>query len=253
MKSTSTAFDNDSQNPYQVDSRKEIILLLKSLQEGRQLVNMVINDGTEVIVTAIVHIDADNNNLILDCATTEQANLRLSEAPRIYFESTLNRISIQFSTEGITRGSHLGAPALVCALPTSLIRLQRREFYRISTPITYPIICLLNLPAEHGGGTLKLPLVDISCIGISLLDEKKILNADFGTMYENCKIDLPGTGLIDVTLQVRNSQNIVLMNHKATRRIGFQFINLAPSVMAQIQKVITKIERERNSRQSGLN
>jgi len=56
-----------------------------------------------------------------------------------------------------------------------------------------------------------------------------------------------------VTLQVRNSQNLLLMNHKTTRRIGFQFIDLGPAVMAQIQKVIIKIERERNSRQSGLN
>ena len=253
MKSTLPAFDTDNQNPYQVDSKKEIILLLKSLQEGRQLVNMVINDGTEVIVTAILNVDAENNTIVLDGASTDEANQRLSEASRVYFESTLNRISIQFSSSGIIRSTQLGKPVLVCDIPASLIRLQRREFYRISTPITYPIICVLNVPQENGGGTLKLPLLDISAIGISLLDDKKLLNAEFGTMYENSKIDLPGVGLIEVSLQVRNAQNMMLMNHKSTRRIGFQFINLSASVTAQIQKVITKIERERNSRQSGLN
>jgi c-di-GMP-binding flagellar brake protein YcgR len=141
----------------------------------------------------------------------------------------------------------------VCAIPASLIRLQRREYYRISTPITYPIVCTLVVPEENGGGTLKLPLVDISCVGVALLDEKKILKAEFGTIYENSQIDLPGAGPISVTLQVRNSQNLVLMNHKTTRRIGFQFIDLPPAVMAQVQKVIIKIERERNSRQSGMN
>ena len=252
MNSTPLDLDSDSQNPYQVDSRKEIVMLLKNLQDKRQLVNMVINDGTEVIVTAIVHVDADSNSIIFDCAATDTANHRLTEAPRIYFESTLNRISIQFSSTGISRTTYLGAPALVCAIPSSLIRLQRREYYRINTPITAPIICELTVPEENGGGTIKLPLVDISCIGVALLDEKKTLNAEFGTLYENSKIDLPGAGLIEVTLQVRNSQNLLLMNHKATRRIGFQFINLSPILTAQIQKVITKIERERNSRQNGL-
>jgi c-di-GMP-binding flagellar brake protein YcgR len=96
-------------------------------------------------------------------------------------------------------------------------------------------------------------LVDISCGGVALLDEKKILNADFGTVYENGKIDLPGVGLINVTLQVRNSQNLLLMNHKTSRRIGFQFLNMPQAILSQIQKLITKIERERNARQSGLN
>ena len=98
-----------------------------------------------------------------------------------------------------------------------------------------------------------MPLVDISCGGIALLDEKKVLNADFGTVYQNSKIDLPGIGLIDVTLEVRNSQNLTLLNHKTTRRVGFQFVNMPGNIMAQIQKLITKIERERNSRQSGMN
>ena len=63
MNSTPLDLDSDSQNPYQVDSRKEIVMLMKNLQDKRQLVNMVINDGTEVIVTAIVHVDADSNSM----------------------------------------------------------------------------------------------------------------------------------------------------------------------------------------------
>jgi len=252
MTSNLTELDTDSQNPYQVDSKKEILLLLKSLMEHGQLVNMVINDGTEVLVSAILHVDVDSNNLILDCVASEEANASLAAAPRVYFEASLNRISIQFSTTAISRTTYLGKASLVCAIPTSLIRLQRREYYRISTPVTSPIVCILPVPQENGGGTVKLPLIDLSCVGVSLLDEKRILNADFGTLYENSQIDLPGAGLINVKLQVRNSQNLLLMNHKTTRRIGFQFIDLGPAVMAQIQKVIIKIERERNSRQSGM-
>ncbi len=252
MKPTLPTLGTENQSPYQVDSRKEIIMLLRNIQESRQLVNMIINDGSEVIVSAILKVDDDNNNIILDCASTESANQRLIETPRVYFEATLNRISIQFSSSSISRCNYLGTPALSCTIPVSLIRLQRREYYRINTPISHPILCVVNVPEENGGGTAKLPLVDISCGGVALLDDKKVLNADFGTQYENCKIDLPGIGLIIITLQVRNSQNLLLMNHKTSRRIGFQFIDMPKTIMSQIQKLITKIERERNSRQSGL-
>jgi len=252
MKPNLPNLGTENQSPYQVDSRKEIIMLLKSLHEDRQLVNMIINDGTEVIVTALLKIDDENNSIIFDCASTESANQRLIEAPRVYFEASLNRIGIQFSSSSISRSTHLGMPTLCCTIPTSLIRLQRREYYRINTPITNPIHCLLNVPEENGGGVIKLPLVDISCGGVALLDEKKVLNADFGTLYADSKIDLPGVGLISVTLQVRNAQNLLLLNQKSSRRLGFQFIDLPKTILAQIQKLITKIERERNSRQSGL-
>lgn len=252
MKPTLPTLGTENQSPYQVDSRKEIIMLLRNIQESRQLVNMIINEGSEVIVSAILKVDDDNNNIILDCASTESANQRLVEAPRVYFEATLNRISIQFSSSSISRCSYLGSPALSCTIPVSLIRLQRREYYRINTPISNPILCLVNVPQENGGGIAKLPLVDISCGGVALLDDKKLLNPDFGTLYENSKIDLPGIGLIMITLQVRNSQNLLLMNHKTSRRIGFQFMDMPKTIMSQIQKLITKIERERNSRQAGM-
>jgi c-di-GMP-binding flagellar brake protein YcgR len=252
MKPTLPTLGTENQSPYQVDSRKEIIMLMRNLQENKQLVNMIINEGSEVIVTAILKIDDDSNSIIFDCASTESANQRVIEAPRVYFEASLNRISIQFSSSSMSRSTFMGTPALSCTIPASLIRLQRREFYRIDTPITHPIYCVVNVPEENGGGVAKLPLVDISCGGVAMLDEKKLLNADFGTLYENSKIDLPGVGLISVTLQVRNSQNLLLMNHKSSRRVGFQFIDIPKSILSQIQKLITKIERERNSKQSGL-
>ena len=84
------------------------------------------------------------------------------------------------------------------------------------------------------------------------MDEKHKLSTEFGTIYANSKIDLPGLGMVSVNLQVRNSQNLELKNDKVSRRIGFQFIDLPNPVMSQIQKLITKIERERNSRQTGL-
>lgn len=253
MNSMTPNLGTENLSPYQVDSRKEIIKLLRDLQDSKQLINMITNDGTEVIVTAILKIDEDSNIIILDCASTEAANQRLIEAPRVYFEASLNRISIQFSALSISRINYDDGMAVSCPIPTSLIRLQRREYYRINTPVSSPIVCLFKLSQAVGGGTVKLPLVDISCGGIAVLDEKKLLATETGTMYDQCQIDLPGVGLIGVILQVRNAQNLVLMNHKTSRRIGFQFADMPKSVMAQIQRMITKIERERNSRHTGMN
>jgi len=251
MTSTS-ALISENKSPYQVDSRREIIALLRNLQESNQLITMLINEGSEVIITAILKVDDVKNTLILDSAASESTNQRVVGGKRVFFEAALNKISIKFSSNSLTLSNHMGRASFTCPIPVSMIRLQRRENYRIITPVTNPIYCSISLPEENGGGIARLPLSDISCGGISLLDEKHMLNTEFGTIYTNCKIDLPGLGVVTVNLQVRNSQNFELKNNKASRRIGFQFIDLPNPVMSQIQKLITKIERERNSRQTGL-
>ena len=133
-----------------------------------------------------------------------------------------------------------------------MIRLQRREYYRINTPLSMPI--KVSIPAEIEGKVdiLKLSLVDISCGGIAVLDEKKVLDCTIGKSYERCKLDLPGVGLVEIVLQVRNHQELVLLNGKSNRRIGCQFINLSNSVLSHIQRYIMKLERERNAKMTGI-
>ena len=99
---------------------------------------------------------------------------------------------------------------------------------------------------------LKLSLVDISCGGIAILDEKKVLDCSIGTTIEHCKLDLPGIGLVEVVLQIRNHQELVLLNGKSNRRIGCQFINLSNAVLSNIQRYIMKLERERNAKLTGI-
>ena len=130
--------------------------------------------------------------------------------------------------------------------------MQRREYYRINTPLTTPIKASFPVDIDGNIETLKLILVDISCGGIAVLDEKKALDCTIGKTYEHCKVDLPNIGLVDVVLQIRNSQELVLLNGKTNRRVGCQFLNLSNSVLTSIQRYIMKLERERNARMTGI-
>lgn len=252
MNSPSPGLETENQSRYQVDSRREIMSILRGLRDANQLVSMIIDNGSEVIITAILEVDDDNNCFVLDLPSTEEATQRLLKTNRIYFETMLHKISIRFSCSGVTLGDFTGGPALICAIPPNLNRLQRRECYRVNAPLSHPIMCVIPIPQEKEVGTVELPLIDISCSGIAIWDEKQVLDVEFGTLYGNCEIDLPGIGVVNVTLQIRNSHDLVLMNHKTNRRVGCEFIDLSKKTLSQIQKLITKIEREQNARQTGL-
>ncbi|MBC3917353.1 flagellar brake protein [Undibacterium sp. CY18W] len=252
MPSSPPSLGTENQSPFQVDSRREIIGLLRGLRESKQLISMLINSGSEVFITSILEVDDTNNLIIIDSAPSQLANQRITEAPRVSFEGLLDKISIQFSSDNLELITFEDRPAFQFSIPATVIRLQRREYYRINTPLSTPIRALVPVQVDTRQETLKLSLVDISCGGIAILDERKAMDSTIGVIYEHCKLDLPTIGLVDVVLQVRNSQDLILLNGKTNRRLGCQFINMSNNVLASVQRYIMKLERERNAKMTGI-
>jgi c-di-GMP-binding flagellar brake protein YcgR len=245
-------FGLENWHDFEISSRREIISLLRNIGEKHQLIRMLIHGEADVCVTSILAVDADTNALILDRPINPQQNERILKAERISFETTLDKIRILFSGERVTETTFQNGAALKIALPITLVRLQRREFYRMATPVSNPVQVTVPLPEELGGGRATFPLSDISCGGIAILDNKLALGDSIGVDYPNCRIDLPEIGTVSTTLQVRNSLDLTLLNNKTNRRLGCQFINIARGDLAMVQRYITKLERERNARVAGL-
>ena len=237
---------------FEVGSRKEIIALLRGICDERQSVHMLIHGQCEVAVSSILDVDADANSVILDCPFNEEQNRLLLAAGAVLLETMLDKIRILFSIENIKACRHDDSPAFRIALPASLIRLQRREYYRTTTPVGNPVRVNITLPAELGGGNGAFPLADISCGGISILDHDMLLGDTIGKHYSSCRIELPEVGTVTTSLQIRNSVDMTLLNSKSKRRLGCQFIDIPRTMLAQVQRHITQVERQRNARIVGF-
>ncbi len=237
---------------YEVDSRREIVSLLRAIGEKNQLIRMLVRGEADVCVTSILDVDPDTNSVYFDCSIEADQNRRILEAERLSFETTLDKIRILFSTEGAQATTYDGGPALLVEIPPTLIRLQRREYYRMATPVSNPVRANIPIPPELGGGNAMVPLADISCGGIAVLDNQLVLGNTIGHKYTNCRIDLPDIGLVTTGLRIRNSMELTLLNNKTNRRLGCEFIDISRGNLALVQRYITKLERERNARLAGL-
>ena len=251
MQSTND-FGFENWHDYEVGSRREIISLLRSIGEKNQLIRMLIHGEADVCVTTILEVDPDTNTVTLDRSIDAEQNLRILAAKRISFETTLDKIRILFASDDVTETIFERRAALQMALPESLVRLQRREFYRMATPLTNPVRATVPLPQELGGGSAVFPLADISCGGLAVLDNKFMLGNTIGVNYPGCRIELPDIGTVTTTLQVRNSLDLTLLNNKTNRRLGCHFLGISGANLAMVQRYITKLERERNARIAGL-
>ena len=253
MQNTSADAEQNDKNPYSIQAAREIIALLRALEEKKQLIRMLINGGTEAIVTSILEVDVGNNALIIDCAIGATLNQHIIEANKVSFETTLDKIRILFTATKVTSCLHQNRPALRISIPTSLVRLQRREFYRVTTPVSDPVRCTIPLPEDGANEKLiTLALLDVSCGGISIVDENKALDDTPGRIYRDCVIDLPGLGSVTTSLSVMNSEDQTLLNNRKRRRLGCQFIELSPSALTLIQRYISKLERNLSAKLRGL-
>ncbi len=246
--------ESEDLSQYEVRSRREIVALLRAIQERKQLVTMLIDGGPEAIVTSILDVDEASDMVIIDQAPNPAMNQRLVSSSDSSLETSLDNIRILSFASGIKPCLYDGLPALRFAIPGSMIRLQRREHYRVATPVTNPLRCTFELKDAAGKpvGRVALPLHNISGGGIAVIDEKKQLDSTVGRVYKDCKIEMPGASPVVATLEIRSSVDLSLSNGKAVRRLGCMFVGLSAPMLAAVQRYITKLERERNARATGL-
>ena len=248
--------DLEKWRDYEVGSRLDVVALLRQIGEKHQLVRMLVRGEADVCVTTVLAVDPATNTMVLDRSIERLQNERILAVGTVRCETSLDKIRILFTAENLRPTLFEGEAVLRADIPASLVRLQRRQFYRMETPVSNPVRAFLPLPpelaAETGATCAAFPLHDISCGGIAIFDSHFQLDNTIGARFANCRIELPEIGPVTVTLEVRYSHDLTLLNNKSKRRIGLQFVDISRGGAASVQRYITKLERERNARLAGL-
>jgi len=246
--------ESDAYGKYLLHSRTEITFLLRSMLKKECMVTIYFDHGRFFFLTALLDLDEKNGHVLIDVGSDEAVNQRALKADHLLCTASLDKVKIQFSLKGLQAAKQGGRPAFLARLPQSVLRLQRREYFRLDTPQGNPIICQMKVARENGGYVnLNLPLLDISGGGVGLmapLDSETMLAV--GNQFSACRIDIPEEGVIQVDLIVRNAFHITMRNGSQHLRVGCEYVDLPGSRLSMVQRYITRIERERKARASGL-
>lgn len=234
----------DDIGPYMIHSRREIIALLRRLTEKRELVRMIFSEGEEAIATAVLEVREDS--VIIDSAPDAGQLARVLASGSVSFDTALERIRIAFFATHVEPCVHDGLPALRIPLPETMVRLQRREYYRVMTPR-----CSIQMEKEGGPPPVSFAVQNVSAGGIALIDDEQVLDASKGAEYSNCELLLPGAQIITASLCVMNCCDISLYNGRTARRIGCAFVNPNAAMLALVQRYVSNLERDQNARMNG--
>ena len=230
---------------YRIYAHVEIAFILRAIMKSSALVTAYLGAGKDFIVTAILAVNADSQSIIIDSGSNASLNERLLRLQQLSIVSSQDGVKVEFEVDRVEAASFEGRLAFRIPFPESLIKLQRREFYRLPAPVLNPLKC--QIPTA-GGGTAETVVGDISLGGVSLMGEHAGLDLQLGTIYENCRILLPELGVIQTKLMVRNSFPMTLRNGVIIKRTGCAFLELPSPQQAMIQRYIIRLERDRRAK-----
>lgn len=226
---------------YTLTSPIAILGVLRFLIRRGEYVSVIFNQGSESMMTTLIDADPDGGWLVFDYGGSEQSNKRMLAASRHIFQSAPDGVRIQFATSDVELIEYGGRPAFTTDFPASLVRLQRREFYRLEVPRTQgPTLLFFGLDR------LRLPLHDLSVGGVGLTLPKEHESLVFNVLDRHrVRLDLPEAETLDVEVEVRNIVDVPTRAGGKQRRVGFQFIEPPRNLEATVQRYMARIERER--------
>jgi c-di-GMP-binding flagellar brake protein YcgR len=163
----------------------------------------------------------------------------------------LDHVRLQFSLSAPQPLEYAGRPALRAPVPDSVLRLQRREFFRLPTLQSVAPVCTITNAAPDGTQkSVAVRILDISGGGLAILVPPKELEFAPGVEFKDCTLQLPDGDPLKVRLIVRNLYEVERPNGTKVWRAGCQFVGHLGAAAARIQRYLFKIERDRKARES---
>lgn len=233
--------ESPEHEPFTVYAKVEIAAVLQQLADEGVLVTAYFDSDPGFMVTVVLSVNADFEELIFDYAADALAQKRMLASRHIVFVGFLEHVKVQFVARLAETTQYEDRPAFRVRLPESILRLQRRDFFRVRPPLSKPAKCLVPY-GEDGKQYESLRVVDLSVGGLAVLTYPEKFDLPASGRLENCFLDLPGVGSINVGIAVRHI-DAVPKDEKA-RRCGCEFVDMAPAARVMLQRYINRIDAE---------
>jgi len=229
---------------FHVTGTLPIAFLLVGFARTKDQFTVSFGGGEEMMLTSLLDAEPSGNRLIFDCSGSAEINRRFLNSDRNIFAGRPGGIHVQFSTGRATEINYDGGAAFAVALPKYVVRLQRRDTFRIETPRGRP---LQFFGRQADNRLLNLPAHDISVAGIGTTASALPDGLSPGDRLENCHFALPEDEReLFFSATVRHVTPQVGRTGVQQWRIGLHFENMPAVEENRIQRYIARIERERH-------
>ncbi|MFA6121649.1 MAG: flagellar regulator YcgR PilZN domain-containing protein [Sideroxydans sp.] len=233
------------ESPFAIRSHKEITFHLEDLAKHKTPVTLEADEGV-VLVTSVLYVSGDGKYVCIDVGADEGVNARILHSHRVSFVSQSDIKVRWYSTHLQLVAMPNGKHAFSMHVPSSIERIQRREYFRLVTPQGKNVL-RCRIPTENE--IIEVPLFDMSVggIGVTIKGELPAIFVQ-GEILEGCSIELPEVGRVPINLRVRGKwSTISTLSGEHFHRVGLEFESLSRGASNVIQRYMVQLEAEQIS------
>lgn len=198
------------------------------------------------LVTRILDVDVRGRRFVFDWGALPEQNRDLLAAPDCQFRASPEGVRVEFRTPAPRRTDFEGRPAFESSFPEVLYYIQRREYFRVDTPILEPCICTGELPEEAGRFTFEVHDLSLGGIGLRTTDERAAV-LELGAQIFGATLDLRSHGKLTVDLGLVATRMMEQPVGVRRYHLGFRFDSLPGTSENTLQRYITQLEMKRRS------
>ncbi|MFC3395846.1 flagellar brake protein [Brenneria rubrifaciens] len=237
------AVDENINEQFVKRNKLAICATLRELKKNDTAV--MINHSHGQFISKILEVMPNNDIFVFDLGSVEHENSRALYAGSLSFVAEPAGAKVEFKAEIVRTVDFQGFPAFTAAIPEQLYFIQRRNYFRINTPLWPPLICRGELPDEsHFQFTIK----DLSLGGLSLCTDRDTSDLlKQGDIIEKVEMDLDEYGFFCVDLQFIGQSAVKAVDNKGeiklTQRLSFKFLALSAAQERDLQQIIFDLER----------
>ncbi|MDH4394265.1 MAG: flagellar brake protein [Limnobacter sp.] len=239
-------FDSTLIREFSMSSPITIGKYLHNMQEEENEVYIYFNEGQQSFVTEILGMDLSNGHVWLGRPYDKNLLSGLNEHTEFVAVAFPENIKLQFQCKGILQSVYEGGQALRIEVPKSMVRLQRRNYFRVMADEEM----MAHLHIEDDGLKGDYELVDISLAGcgISVPTRQQF---KVGQIIASAKLVVPdGSPPLKVKLTVKNIKTNP--DNNQDRCVGCEMILLIPKEESRLQRFLLAAERRQRDHRNSI-
>jgi c-di-GMP-binding flagellar brake protein YcgR len=228
---------------YRISSKSAIQSILRAVMQSNTLVALHFGHNNDYILTSILAIDSEHQKIIVDFGEAEKLSQIALDTNKVTFVTSHEQSKIQFTCTAIRKIQFEDCNAFGIDLPDSILHIKKRQYYQITKSSSSRLKCIIPLPNEHSSSSTEITVHDISCGGITLIEQNSFVNFECGVIYKNCQIDLPGVGTLNIAIRVKNTYKVTLDDGLICKHAGCEFINSPQEMLEMVRQYISKLRQ----------
>ena len=222
----------------------EIGVQLRNLLNRADFLTLQYRGGQ--LVTRLLAVNGREQTFVFDWGAMPEQNTGVLASPDCLFHASPDGVRVEFKTAAPRRTEFEGRPAFEADFPEVLFYVQRREYFRVDTPVLEPCFCRGDLP--EGGPRFAYEVHDLSLGGLGLrTTDERVADLPTGLQLPGVEHDLRAHGKLRVDLALVALRFIDLPNGVRRYHLGFRFEVLPGSAENTLQRYITQLEMKRRA------